>query len=202
MRANKILNTDAAFDTLVITSKLQRELMGVAAADLHLFSYLACLLWLYKRHALDDWGYSFMGTELGAPFSREVNDAIEQLAACGHLLEVKERLRVSSIAEERLRTFLDLRLNQERIECLHAACASTSAFSLGIIGSALAHEPELKRARSVDVTRQLLEGWGRSQLYHHFEALRKGLLKDDVDLRVPAVVWLAALYKSGEQAPL
>jgi hypothetical protein len=41
-----------------------------------------------------------------------------------------------------------------------------------------------------------LEEAAQEQLYEQFEALRQGLHGGGADLRVPAVVWLAALYSS------
>ena len=48
------------------------------AAELHLFGYLACVLWLYTGRTADDWGYFFLGTALGAPFSPPVDTAITE----------------------------------------------------------------------------------------------------------------------------
>ena len=192
------LNPNATFDTLFIASSLQRHTAGVTAAELHLFGYLACMLWLYKRHALEDWGYSFVGTELGAPFSQKIDHAIDEMTERGYLVRTGDRMRVSGIAEERLKQFSALQLNNERTECLYAACSSTSAFSLGMIGRALSQEPDLKRARTMPMTRQLLEHSAQSQLYQYFDALRSNLGQDDVNLRVPAVVWLVALYQSSD----
>ncbi len=183
-----------------MADRLKRDTGTLSSAVLHLFAYLACLLWLYRRHTMADWGYSFVGTELGAPFSLDIDTAIKELRERGYFIRVQDRLRVSEDAEEQLHDFLSLTLNKERVECLHAACSSTSAFSVGIVGAALAQEPELRRARAVPNNRPLLEDVAQSQLYEQFEALRKVLNRENVDLRVPAVVWLTALYRSTESA--
>lgn len=192
------LNTPATFDVLYITCSLRRIAGGVVAAELHLFAYLACVLSLYRGSMADNWGYTFVGTELGAPFSPDLDTAIAELANRGFLARTADRMRPSTEAEDRLRAFQALQLNRERVDCLYAACSSTSVFSLGMIGGALAHDPELRRSRKVPLTRQLLDRSGRASLYRHFEALRKGLPQRDVDLRVPAVVWLAALHELGK----
>jgi hypothetical protein len=191
------LNPDATFDGIFMASDLQRDTGTFAAAELHLFGYLACLLWLYRERTLADWGYSFVGTELGAPFSLEIDSAIKELVERGYFVRVQDRLRMSSAAEQYLSEFRALDLNVHRVECLAAACSSTSAFSVGMVGSALAQEPELRRARALPISRPLLEEAAQSQLYEQFEALRDGL-KQSIDLRVPAFVWLAALYRSSE----
>ena len=192
------LNPDATFDSIFMAASLQRDTGQFAAAELHLFGYLACLLWLYRERALADWGYSFVGTELGAPFSLEIDGVIKELLERGYFTRAQDKLRVSSAAEEHLKEFRALDLNSDRAECLNAACSSTAAFSVGMVGSALAQEPELRRARALPVSRPLLEDAAQPQLYEQFDALRDGLKKQDIDLRVPAVVWLAALYRSNE----
>ena len=190
------MNTYAAFDVLFLTRSLQHRAAGIAAAELHLFGYLGCLLWLYQRHPLNEWGYAFVGTELGAPFSQEVDGAINMLGARGYLIGDGGRMKMSTPASERLANLERLNLNRERVECLSAACSCAAMFSLGMIGSALAEEPDLKRAREVDVPRELLEGPARKTLYEHFAALRRVVGREDADLRVPAVVWVGALYES------
>jgi hypothetical protein len=147
-----------------------------------------------------DWGYSFVGTELGAPFSLDIDTAIRELRERGYFIRVQDRLSVAEAAEEQLPDFLSLALNRERVECLRAACSSTSAFSVGIVGTALAQEPELRRARAVPNNRPLLEDVAESHLYEQFEALHRALDMESIDLRVPAVVWLTALYRSTEPA--
>lgn len=75
---------------------------------------------------------------------------------------------------------------------------STSAFSAGMVVGALSQEPELRRARAVPSNRPLLEDAAQEQLYEQFDALRQALRNENIDLRVPSVVWLAALYSSHE----
>jgi len=192
------LNPEATFDCLFLADRLQQESGTFSAPEIHLFGYLACLLWLYRRRPVTDWGYSFVGTELGAPFSLDIDQTVKALVGRGHCARVQERLRMSEFAEQSLRELNSLVLNQERAECLHAACASTAAFSPGMVGAALGQEPELRRARAVPMSRPLLEVSARQQLYVQFDALRHSLGQERGDLRVPAVVWLAALYRSGE----
>jgi hypothetical protein len=101
-------------------------------------------------------------------------------------------------AERSLTAFKLLTLNKERVECLGAACASTAAFSVGMISSALTEEPELRRAHAVPASRVLLEESAQTQLYVQFETLRSLLTQRSHDLRLPAFVWLSALYRSSQ----
>jgi hypothetical protein len=190
------LNPDAAFDCLFMAEHLGRDSGTFTRAELHLFGYLACLLWLYRRHALSDWGYLFFGTELGAPFSLEIDNAIWELQERGYFVRAQDRLRISGVAQQQLQEFLNLSLNKERSECLYAACSSTSVFSSGMVVGALSQEPELKRAGDVPSNRPLLEDAAQEQLYEQFDVLHEALHNENIDLRVPSIVWLTALYTS------
>lgn len=192
------LNPEATFDSLFIGDRLLREAGTVAASDFHLFAYLACLLWLYNHMPVSEWGYEFVGTELGAPYSQDIDEALRLLTERGYFVTVEERFSIAATGLVALHDLSVLSVNQERTECLRAACASTAALSMGMVGNALSEEPELHRARTIPMSRRLLERSGQDQLYLQFEALRGALQGGGGDLRVPAVVWLQALYRSAE----
>lgn len=189
------LHPEATFDALFVANKVQLEVGSFVAQDIHLLAYLGCLLWLYRGLAVSDWGYPFVGTELGAPYSRDIDTALDALQLRGYFVRARERLRVTEAAHEALSDLVALSLNQDRAECLGAACASTTAFSLGMVGSAVAEEPDLRRARDVPMKRRLLEQSAHTQLFKQFDALRQALHQKGNDLRVPSVVWLEALYR-------
>jgi len=194
------LNPDATFDCLFLANRLHIQRASVSAQEIHLFAYLACLLWLYRQRAVSDWGYAFVGTELGAPFSRDIDVALKELLERGYLRKVHDRVSPTEFANQPLRDLTELGMNQDRTECLRAACSSTAAFSVGMVSNALAKEPELSRAKAIPSSRLLLEDAARSQLYVQFEALRTALHQRSNDLRLPAVVWLSALYRLNKSA--
>jgi hypothetical protein len=190
------LHPNATFDCLLVAQRLQAQGAAYTGPELHLFAYLACLLWLYQKNIVTDWGYSFVGTELGAPYSQEIDSALKELLGRGFFRRIHDRLGLTKLAETTLDEFTNLEMNRERAECLNAACASIAAFSLGMVTSALSQEPDLSRAKALPSNRLLLEDAAQSQLYVQFEALRSNLDPRTTDLRLPAVVWLSALYRS------
>jgi len=193
------LNHNATFDCLFIADHLKNQKMGFSKEEVHLFAYLACLLWLYQKRVVNDWGYIFVGTVYGAPFSREIDVSLSALHGASFLRRDQDRFyAIKETVEPQLRNLASLKMNQERVECLRAACSSTMAFSIGMVGSALANEPELSRAREVHLSRPLLEEAAQEQLFEHFKALRNALDQRSTDLRLPAVVWLAALYQTNK----
>lgn len=192
------VNHNATYDCLFVSDFLQKHCGAFTAAEVHLFAYLSCLLWMYRERALTDWGYDFVSTELGAPYSQEIDLAIKELFERGLLHRSKKQIRITERARDILGNFSQLTLNNDRTECLHAACSNVVAFSVGMVSSALSHEPELSRSQKWPTNRRLLEEPARIQLYEQFEALREALNQQSEDLRMPATVWLSALYQADE----
>jgi hypothetical protein len=192
------LNPEATFDCLFMASRLQSQRIGLASQEIHLLAYLACLLWLYRQRPVTDWGYEFVGTELGAPFSREIDMTLKELLERGYLRQIRGRFCASEYTEHSLQYLSGLTINHERTECLQAACSCTTVFSIGMVSNALANEPELGRSKATPLSRLLLEDAAQSQLYVQFKALRNVLEQRSNDLRLPAVVWLSALYQLDE----
>ncbi|MBV8276889.1 MAG: hypothetical protein JO170_16750 [Verrucomicrobia bacterium] len=189
------LNPFATFDCLYFGSWLQQQISGFSAAELHLLSYLACLLGLYRAQPQTDWGYAFVGTELGAPFSAEIEAALQSLERWGYFTSKPDRLQMTAAAQEKLEALLEQFLYRERIECLKAAASSILAFSVGTVREALGQQPDLRRAKNVPGSRALMEEAALDELYRDFDVLRRALQNTGTDLRLPAVLWITALFK-------
>ena len=198
MTSAERLNPTAAFDSLYLVAQLQAHSAArVSVPEIHLFAYLSCLLWLVDRRPVADWGYDFAGTELGAPFSSALEAAVTELVRRGHMSRSGEGVGLSENAGVILEDFTRLQMHRDRVECLSAACMTTAVLTPGIVGSALANEPELQRARAVPLNRSLLAESGLHRLYGHFEVLRREQDDEAPDLRVSAIAWLIALYRTG-----
>jgi len=189
----------STFDCLYLGSRLQRWLGGFSAAELHLLAYLACLLSLYHKIPVADWGYGFVGTEHGAPFSLEIKVAAQELENRGFFYSTQDKLQMTVAAEELLKELEGMSLYEERTDCLNAASSSIVAFSVGTVREALNNEPELQRAKQMPTNRVLLEEPGIDIIYEHFGLLREALGDRIKDLRLPAVAWLTALFRYGKE---
>ena len=75
----------ASFDILVVADNLDAVGEGVSVPELHVFTYLACILSIYDGRSPDWWSYDFAGTKVGAPYSVTVAEANELLVANGQL---------------------------------------------------------------------------------------------------------------------
>ena len=193
-----IQNSDATFDFLILASRMQKRNDSFVIPEIHLFAYLSCLLWLYRCQAVSDWGYSFVGTEFGAPFCVEIDSAATDLLERGYIQRIDGRFQITELAKQRIEIFTTLEMNFDRLECLNAACSSTSFLSTGMVRHAMLQEPELRRSQDRPSSRKLLEESAISQIYAQFDVLKSAIARPTNDLRLPAVVWLTALKKSTE----
>ena len=188
----------AAFDSLYISVALGRTDHQPVIAEIHVFSYLACLLSLYRGQPVSDWGYGFAGTRDGSPFSPEINAAVRALTATGYLHEVNDGIVITAIGTAELEALSDLSQNRERGVYLEPACSSALAMPVGLIRHALAQEPTLKPSSRLHTTRPLLEGPYLPRLYDQFSLLGSTIGVEPQDLLIPATVWLGYLWRISE----
>lgn len=194
------LNPAATIDCLYFGDRLQQIVGGFSAAELHMLGYFACLLSLYRRAPLADWGYQFIGTKCGAPFSKDVEESCNVLLNGGYFIVEGNRLNFTTLAGERLQQLSFLDLFKKRRESLVGAASAVVAFPLGIVREALSNEPDLQRARLVPLNRELLETAAVESIYEQFDVLKSAFGDIHDDLRLPAVAWITALYQSDELA--
>jgi hypothetical protein len=200
-------NPEATYDSLFIVEHLEEPLHGVTEGEVHLFGYLARLLALFRGAPAADWGYRFTRTNWGAPFSREIAEALKDLELSGKLrVEAQDAVAPMLCTDEgkALSKALDeLELCGARRPYLEAACSSAAAFPVSVIRQAIRSEPTFKSASGHAGPQELLVGPSLELLYEQFGALR-GVLGDEVsDLLVPSSVWLSYLIEksSSSEAP-
>ncbi len=186
----------AQHDVLAITARLQSTLNGVTAAELHLLAYLSGLLALYRRIPLAEWGYGFVRSESGSPFSTDVDRAVQSLQSRRFLIrgvDATEAMRLSADGMAFARFLENRHEHAWRLAFLDGACGSTLAIPPGLIRDAFRQEPTLRSVSVHRGTRRLLEQNQLYALYEHFGALSEAVGLDVVDLMVPSVVWLTYL---------
>lgn len=190
-----LLNPFAFYDSLALTDKLQGVLGSCVRSEIHLFSYLSCLLSLYEKYPAADWGYSFAGTQYSAPFSKEVEDAINISINYGLLNEDDQYIRISMRGILECKNLLRLGQNMQRERFLDGACSSVLAIPVNILRTSLLSEPGLKTSTQLSSPRLLLDESNPSLvlLYDQFQLLSKTIGVELDDLMVPAVLWLTYL---------
>jgi hypothetical protein len=190
----------AGFDALTITDRLERTEGGAAAAELHAFAYLACLMAFYDHRQPDAWAYGFSATPAGAPYAAALAEECDRLRAAGRLLDRYEVLVLSEQGRGDLQGMRALRSCAMRERYLEASCAAATLLPLPAISDALSFEPQLQRALKAPATRELLKPVGLALVNQQFRALADALRQrspNSSDLLVPTTVWLTYLTESG-----
>ncbi len=183
----------AAHDALVIVDSLEGALDGVTQAEVHLVAYLACILSLYRGRAVSDWGYGFVRSEWGAPYSAAIAGALDALCARGYLRVKNGTFRLTDDGRE-FRSFLTERNEHVwRWPYLDGARGSLLALPAGFVRAALREEPSLKQARLHSQARALLSRSDSDAIHDQFRALGEAVGVSVDDLLVPSVVWLTYL---------
>jgi hypothetical protein len=194
-------NTLAYYDAIAISARLQRTFDRTAISEVHLFAYLACLLSLYRGYAASDWGYEFVATENGSPFSAELEEAATSLIVEGLAEESERYLVVTSEGQRICADLSEFERNRWREEFLSASCASVLALPLGAIRSAMVTDQDMRLATELRDTRRLLTETAVEDLHEAFGALSEEIGIHVRDLMVPAVVWLNYLGQVEQDIP-
>lgn len=193
-----MVNPYAYFDCLSIGKRLQEFSGDFAAAEIHLFAYLACLLWLYKKRPVADWEYLFAGTKDGSPFSPDINKALYLQSSSGFIEQFGYYLQITDIGLEEYALLRSLSQNSKRETFIDGACSSILALPIGTIREAIFQEPELERVSKSPRAELLLDDRRVEGLYAQFETLSATIGVDVENLMVPAVVWLTYLSQIAE----
>lgn len=192
----------AGYDALFVTEALSRFAGGAAAVELHLFSYLACLVSVYGERPAEDWLYPFVATPAGAPFAEVLAEETDRLRAAGRLLDEGPLLVLSDDGRAELELFGDFASVRPRTPYLEAACAAASLLPLPTVAHAVSHEPGLRHALSAEASRQLLGDAELMLVDEQFGAVTEALAErsgEHRDLLVPTTLWLSYLDASSKQ---
>lgn len=188
-------NLSAYFDALSIVARLFNNLQRVSVSEVHLFSYLSCLLWLYKKQPVALWGYPFAATPQGHPYSADLDEAIKYLHNSGMIIVDGQYVAITEKGITEYSELLKMTTFSERDPYLEGACSCVLAIPVGMIRNGLLNEPEISNAIALSQKRLLLTTDGLDMLYEQFDTLSSVVGVDVDDLMIPSVVWVT--YLSG-----
>lgn len=192
------MRSEAVFDFLYIGKKLQFKMQDFSFSEINFFAYLSCLLSLYDGKTLDQWKYSFIKSNLGSPYSNDLNLSLFLLISNESLIEIEDSEDYFKISDKGLKLldfYSTLNTFSWRIPYIEAACSSISLIPISTVKHAIHNDPVLKSANITHNSRSLLEESSpATQSLHKQFALLKTALEDKYqDLILPAVVWIEAL---------
>lgn len=196
---------NAGFDVLAITDRLTRTEMGAAPAELHVLSYLACIISLYDGKDPEHWSYGFTATPSGAPYAVMLDYECSRLRAAGFMVDRQEVVVLSDRGFREVRELRSFRSLSARERYLEVACAAATLLPLPSVADALSFEPQLQRALKAPSARELFKPVGCLLLREHFRALSEAIRNrspNSSDLLVPTTVWLRYLSAAGRVSEL
>lgn len=192
-------NPEAIFDSLYLSKTLQENLGDFARSEIHLFSYLACLLSLYDGHPISFWGYSYIKNEYGSPFSFEIEEAIKTSESQRFLSKNDDKyLIITESGLEILNHLTNHAVFSDRLLYLNVAITSITLLPFGMVKESVSNEPVLNSAQNHDKRRNLIDenNVAMNLLYDHFRILKLALSDKYNDITVPALVWINKLFES------
>jgi len=193
------MNPTAYFDTLFLANILTELVEGFSKSEIHLFSYAGCLLWLYDQKPYSDWDYDFISSSTGLPYSKDIDQALEDSELLGFVKEGKDLFVLTGNGRNELNLLLDFESNQLRQEYLEGAADSLLVLTPGQIREALEYDPNLAYLKNRKQSEWLLREPDRDRIYSNFSELRKFLTTESSDLAVPLITWLKYLLQIGRR---
>jgi hypothetical protein len=164
--------------------------------DVHLFSYLSCLLWIYSGKRVHDWGYSFVVGENGYPFSSSITKVISYLRR-SQLLQMDESveqssdaLQLSDLGMGELTVLLNIPSLSERRRYVDGATDAQLMIPIQKIIDAVRNDPAFGNRQKLSGTQSILEGPALRNVHEQLSVLHEEIGIDVGDLFVPATVWL------------
>lgn len=190
---------EAYFDCLALLSNAPASVRPLSSRELHLFSYLACLLALFEGEPIADWGYEFALTSRGYPHSADFEAAREALVRTGMLVAADDdSLAVSGRAIAELEALSSLSNLNSRLRWLTAATDCALALPVGSIRYAVTSRPDLIAATGSGHPRDLVTDLYVAQIHDERTLIEAALGGESADLLAPAVAWLS-LYVLGRR---
>ena len=195
-------NSNSYYDGLSICVHLDPVLDTIAPSEIHLFAYLACLLALYRKQPVANWGYEFGAVEGGYPYSPFLDKSITDLVDKGYLhRDTDAFLHVTPAGKDEFAWLQSMSAGSNREEYVAGACDSALSLPLGMIREALNQSTDLRSARVSSHARHLPSDGGTQVLHDHFDVLSQAVGIDVQDLMIPAVIWLQFLSTAQNQTP-
>jgi hypothetical protein len=190
------MNTGAFLDALYIVEKLSMKYEDVAESEVHLFSYLACLLALYNGESAYFWDYIFITGKTSSPFAKELNESMEMLFDSGLVnasyVESETFFKITQNGIDELSSLSQFGLYEDRLKYLKSSCETLLLVPLSDVRAAIRKEPSVVYSNTWSRNEALVtEGSASIEiLYDQFDSLKIALQGKYTDMLIPAVTWL------------
>lgn len=177
---------EAFFDSISISKKLDDFLDSFKITEVHLFSYFASLLFIYKGSSLDDWNYRFVIDKTGYPFSEELQTAIDRHIKNGLIENRGDFFVITNRGSDEYSKFKNLPSLISREQVLNAACTTSILIPYSETQRALLNDPELLKAKTIG-NNPWIE---HTHVYKKFKEISEAVGAPVDDVIIPAVTWI------------
>ncbi len=193
------MRIEAAFDSLTISSLLGRIDFIPTRGEIHLLAYLASLLSVYARkgEGASNWGYTFVATPGGAPFSESLEVEIQELVSKGAYTIVGTSIQLTPEGSQLQQALSKLNLARDRFDYIDSASATVYALPAGLIRAAIARDPDLSLVAAHRRSRVLTSYSAMARLYAEFDAVADVLGEANGSLFAASVLWITYLAEQG-----
>jgi hypothetical protein len=188
------ISPEAYLDALIILNDSPKSTIQMTVIEMHLLSYLGCILALFQGSPIGDWGYSYAITTEGFPFSAELECARNNLELRGLVSLSNEGLLQTTQpnGSQELSFILNSGSWDKRRAWIKAATECTLAIPLGLIRYAIGNSPGMATPNRLGQNKKLLDSYDVESLYDEYKIVNEVLGKDAKDLLSPTVIWLSA----------
>jgi hypothetical protein len=177
---------EAFFDSLSLAHKLDSLLDGFRLEEIHLFSYFASILFLYRGNPVAMWQYKYIVDTNGYPFSDEINEALTRHIQNGLIENKGEFYSITARGTDEFTNFKAFPTLSKREEYLNAACTTTILVPYSQTIRALLNDSEIAKVKALQNKSWL----DQSNVYQKFEEISKAIGVPAKDLIIPAVTWV------------
>lgn len=187
------MNISANFDILHYLSHPRNKFKEQTLFEINTMLYLAELLSIYDGHHSHEWGYGFARNKYGAPVSKELIEEAEFLFAKGYLN--KDRMGYYSLSQttsliQILPSLSSSTLLGWKRKYIEAVFDSLLTKSFPKMVHAVQNEPGISYLERINRTSALLESSLENSLYDDFSVLQEIIGDPQIDLVVPASLWI------------
>lgn len=199
-----IININANFDILYYLSNSVSKFADQTAFEINTMLYLSQLLSIYDGNTTSKWGYLFTRSKHGAPISIEVLGELERLSTIG-ILEKDDNgyYRVYDSTSKNLVHQLEKSFTFEwRTKYIMTSIDSILTKPFPIVVDAVQYEPGISLFENLNRTSILHGDFSADLLFEDFKSIREVVNDPNIDLIVPASLWIDCLAIQAQERGL
>lgn len=196
-----IICVTANFDILYYLSNSVERYAEQTVFEINTMLYLSQLLSLYDGKTTLEWGYFFTRSKYGAPLSGEIVKEIERFLE--HEVLVKESNGYYHLSDLFSKSTIDKLAESQmfewRTKYIRASIDSILTKPFPRVIDAIQYEPGIRMLEEINRTSTLHSNASTDLLFDDFKSIREAIGNPNIDLIVPASLWIDYLSTQATQ---